>query len=173
MVDDIYVKSLEKDNDKLRQRIADYEEKLDKISDNPLEESLRMLISISLKQQKALAYRSKSFRILENSVIRIMLPRQSGISTSIVNAAASFFSVVNVLLPANYPRRNVKPKNSVIKYHTQVSEFTGIKTSCVIIDPWYSIRKSYPEGCTAYPDVLKKIECSMDTSQPHLLILAG
>jgi hypothetical protein len=92
-----YIKQLEESNHILQEKLDKAQNIVDRIHDNPLEESLTLLIEASLKHQKAARKISRIIRINEIAEIRLFLPRQIGLSTCIVKACQKFFDEVHIL----------------------------------------------------------------------------
>lgn len=173
MVDEAYVKAVERDNEKLQQMLADAQSKLDAIDRNPLEASLTGLIACSLNQQKRLREKRTIIRCDESTEICISLPRQVGISTAIVAASAKFFDRIDIVHNGPY-RQAAQVGNATVYYHRSVNDFIGQRVSCVIFDPWrYMYSPSGAHGGQEWNEVKDKIRSRFDGDKPCLLIMAG
>lgn len=168
----IYIKQLEDENEHLRKRLAEAQEQLDREAANPLEESLKLLIDASIKHQKKMLAKRGFHRNSELCELKLDLPRQIGLSTSIVNAAAKFFTEVDVIhLPIpDRNQKNTQIGSCIVHHHISVNNFIGRRVSCVIVDPW-SVMYSGREQC--WSDVKDKIMSRIDMDNPYLLIMAG
>lgn len=167
-----YTKRVERANEKLREELVEAQQQLDRISDNPLEASLRLLIGASLTHQHKIFKNRKFQRLSEIVELRLCLPRQMGLSTSIVNAAAYYFNEVDVLQPPLQRPSTILNGICTVRCHSSVNGFIGRKVSCVIVDPWTGLFGGR-EGENSWQDIRDKIMSRFDASQPYLLILAG
>jgi len=168
----IYTKQLEDENEHLRQKLVEAQEYIDRVGDNPLEESLRLLIYASIKHQKKILADRGFFRSDEMCEIKLNLPRQIGLSTTIVRAAANFFDEVDVLhVPQNAKREgDARIDRCMVRHHASVNNFIGRKVSCVIVDPWSVV---YGNTIQDWQDIKDKIMSRFDKDNPYLLIMAG
>lgn len=168
----IYTKQLEDENEHLRLKLAEAQEQLDREAKNPLEESLKLLIEASIKHQKKIRSTKAVFR--RNSdlcELKLRLPRQIGLSTSIVNAAVKFFAEVDVLHNPGYSVQKYDLREGcIVRHHASVNNFIGMRVSCVIVDPWSVI---YGEQSREWYDIKDKIMSRIDMDKPYLLIMAG
>jgi hypothetical protein len=172
MPDDVYVKSIEDENERLKQKLAESQLYLDRVEDNPLEESLTLLIGASIKHQKKTLTKRGFHRNSELCELKLGLPRQIGLSTSIVNAAAKFFTEVDVLhVPSHrFTTANSLVGSCIVYHHATVNNFIHRQVSCVIVDPWSVM---YDRREQDWQDIKDKIMSRIDMSNPYLLIMAG
>jgi len=167
----IYTKQIEDENEHLRQKLAEAQEQLDREAKNPLEESLKLLIDASIKHQKKMFANRGFFRSSEVCELKLELPRQIGLSTSIVNAAAKFFTEVDVLHNPGYSiRKHDLREGCTVRNHASVNNFIGSRVSCVIVDPWSVSYGGWEQG---WADIKDKIMSRFDTDKPYLLIMVG
>ena len=167
---DAYTQSVEKDNERLRQMLAETQLLTDRYTGNPLKISLTMMIAASLDQQKKLMQNGfGDAPAHERAIVRVGLPRQIGLSTSIVMAAAEFFTDIWVMHNVRYPTH--AHGDHAVQHFSDVNALRGRRVQCVIVDPW-SVRFG-GAGYTVWDITQRAILDSLDTCGPHLLILAG
>jgi len=168
----IYAKQLEDENERLRQMLSEAQYQLDRQEGNPLRVSLELLIDASLKhQKKVFDYPNKFIRWSELVELKIDLPRQIGLSTSIVQAAAKFFTEVDILHPyTNLKTVDSLVGNCVVRHHASVNNFIGRKVSCVIVDPWSVMYGGVEQR---WQDIKDKIMSRFDNDKLNLLIMVG
>jgi hypothetical protein len=155
-----YIKQLEESNHILRERLDKAQTIVDRLHENPLEESLTLLIEASLKHQKVARKISRVIRTNEISELRLFLPRQIGLSTCIVKACRKFFDEVHILDTTMSGRDKNK--------HKSVNDIP-MDVSCIIVDPW-SVKYSKSRDWNA---IREKLWDKFDKTKPFLLILAG
>jgi hypothetical protein len=155
-----YIKQLEQANNILQEKLDKAQKVVDRIHDNPLEESLTLLIEASLKHQKAARKISRVIRTNEISELRLFLPRQIGLSTCIVKACQKFFDEVHILDTTMSGRDKNK--------HKSVNDIP-MDVSCIIVDPW-SVKYS---GNRDWAEIKEKLWNKFHKNKPFLLILAG
>jgi hypothetical protein len=130
------------------------------MDDNPLQESLILLIEASIKHQRGMRERFAINRISDHAEIKLFLPRQIGLSTCIVKACQKFFDKVHILdTTHNYNKPNT---------HKSVNDIP-MGVSCIIVDPW-SVKYS---GNMDWAEIKEKLWSKLDKSKPFLLVLAG
>lgn len=153
-----YIKQLEASNQILQDKLDKAQNIVDRIHDNPLQESLTLLIDACLKHQRVML-KKPVLRVNEFAELRLNLPRQIGLSTCIVKACDNFFEEVHILDTTGNYRTNTH--KSVTNIPRQVS--------CIIVDPWsvkYSCSRDWSE-------IKEKLWAKFDKTRPFLLILAG
>ncbi len=150
-----YIKQLESSNHILQEKLDKAQNVVDRIHDNPLQESLTLMISACFKHQKNVLGTMEEIHEL-----KILLPRQIGLSTCIVKACEQFFKEVHILdTTKNYTKTNT---------HKSVTDIPR-DVSCIIVDPW-SIKYS---GSRDWNEIKDKLWRKMDKTKPYLLVLAG
>lgn len=157
-----YIKQLETSNHILQEKLDKAQNVVDRIHDNPLQESLTLMISALLKHQKNVLKSARNVidRIDEIHKLRIFLPRQIGLSTCIVKACEEFFKEVHILdTTKNYNKTHT---------HKSVTDIP-LDVSCIIVDPW-SVKYG---GSRDWNEIQDKLWRKMDRTKPYLLILAG
>jgi hypothetical protein len=157
-----YIKQLESSNHILQEKLDKAQNVVDRIHDNPLQESLTLMIDACLKHQKNVLKSARNVvdRIDEIHKLRIFLPRQIGLSTCIVKACEEFFKEVHILdTTKNYTKTNT---------HKSVTDIP-FDVSCIIVDPW-SVKYS---GSRDWNEIQDKLWRKMDRTRSYLLILAG
>lgn len=157
-----YIKQLEASNHILQEKLDKAQNVVDRIHDNPLQESLTLMIDACLKHQKNVLKSARNVvdRIDEIHKLRIFLPRQIGLSTCIVKACEEFFKEVHILdTTKNYNKTNT---------HKSVTDIP-FDVSCIIVDPW-SVKYS---GSRDWNEIQDKLWRKMDRTKSYLLILAG
>lgn len=161
-----YIKQLESSNHILQEKLDKAQNVVDRIHDNPLQESLTLMISACLKHQKNVLKSARNVvdRIDEIHKLRIFLPRQIGLSTCIVKACGEFFHDVHVL---NTTKLSIG-LNTKSNSHLSVTSIP-FNVSCIIVDPW-SVKYS---GGRDWNEIQDKLWRKMDTTKPYLLVLAG
>ena len=163
MNQDEYIKQLEASNYILQEKLDKAQNVVDRIHDNPLQESLTLLIDACLKHQKKLRANNRTIRFEEFAKLNIYLPRQIGLTTCIRRACEFFFDEVHTL--TFHPSLVTKANN----IHRSVTDIPN-GVSCVIIDPWSGISK---QRGTDIDSIVEKIYGKLDLSKPCLLVLAG
>jgi len=159
-----YINQLEASNHILQEKLDKAQNVVDRIHDNPLQESLILMIDACLKHQKNALKSARNIvnRIDEIHKLRIFLPRQIGLSTCIEKACKEFFTDVHVLSPLN---GGIKPNSMT---HRSVTDIP-FNVSCIIVDPW-SVKYS---GSRDWNEIEDKLWRKMDKTKSYLLVLAG
>jgi hypothetical protein len=168
---DAYTRSVEKANEKLQQELDEARKIADRYTINPLESALTLLIDECLKQQKRLSLQNAITH--ENVILRIDLPRQIGLSTSILRSASKFFTDIHIIHTTPFWRANKPVIDGVTVYNHGCSSrnLDGYRLNCVIVDPW---KHRYGGADYAvWTPQQTQILSRFDVSKPCLLILAG
>ena len=156
-----YVKQLEENDRYLREKLDHAHNIIDRMDDNPLQESMSLMIETSLKYQKSVKKHLMKFKTDEFAMIRIALPRQIGLSTCIVRACKKFFADVHILNTVNAVKIGKE-------YHKSVNDIPN-DVSCIIVDPW-SVKYL---GDSDWIEIKEKLLHKLDKTKPFLLILVG
>jgi hypothetical protein len=168
MTHEDYIKQLEESNSTLQEKLDIAQNYVDRVHDNPLQESLILMVEACLKQQNDLRRRripSLSLSLLDEAgTLRVYLPRQIGLTTCIRKACERFFNDVHVLA---LPQTVMGKLGSNI--HRSVTDIPN-KVSCIIVDPWTHLSARRGRDMES---IEQKIHHKIDTSKPFLIVLAG
>lgn len=170
MTDREYIKQLEESNRNLQESLDKALKYVDEIYSDPLQSSLNLMIDISLKQQKELLKNNNINTIKDAKEIHLFLPRQIGLSTSILKTCKKHFEWVDVLNIKKFQNNTIAASGNGVRIHTKVESFRGLRTTCIIVDPWSFL---YGSNLLGWDDMKRDLVTSFDTSQPNLLILVG
>jgi frataxin-like iron-binding protein CyaY len=172
MNQDEYIKQLEDTNRKLQDNLDSALTLVDEMYGNPLESSLTLMISSALNQQKALknmftSNDGNSFK--QTKEIHLFLPRQIGLSTSILKACKKFFNCIDILHINGHVIID-KSDGNVVRRHISHNKLQGLRTKCIIVDPWSTL---YGSNLLGWDEMKGQLCKSFDTTEPNLLILVG
>ena len=172
MNQDEYIKQLEDTNRKLQDNLDSAITLVDEVYSDPLMTSLTFMISSALNQQKELknifkSNDSNSFK--QTKEIHLFLPRQIGLSTTIVKACKKFFNCIDVLHINGHIIGDPSDEINVRRHNSHIN-LQGLRTQCIIVDPWSML---YGSNLLGWAEMKSNLCKSFDISEPNLLILVG